>query len=144
MDSFCRYQEALNDPDENSAGHWDLAIYMTGLDLWSKEGAFNTLGLAHTGGMCKPAYSCLVTEFGTRKNHAHNLNNGFDSDGKLNTEQHGQYPSAGFGAAFILAHEIGHSLGMRHDDHQGCLKVKDEILKMQDWRNKGDTGAYAP
>ena len=38
--------------------------------------------------------------------------------------QHGpQYPSAGFGTSFILAHEIGHSLGMRHDDHQGCHKV---------------------
>ena len=82
LDSFCRYQEALNDPDENSAGHWDLAIYMTGLDLWSKEGAFDTLGLAHTGGMCKPAYSCLVTEFGTRKNHALHLNNDFNTDGK--------------------------------------------------------------
>ena len=38
-------------------------------------------------------------------------------------KQHGQYPSAGFGAAFILAHEIGHSLGMRHDHHNGCHKV---------------------
>ena len=55
---------------------------MTGLDLWSKEGAFDTLGLAHTGGMCKPAYSCLVTEFGTRKNHALHLNNDFNTDGK--------------------------------------------------------------
>ena len=77
LESFCRYQEALNDPNENSEGHWDLAIFMTGLDLWSKEGAFNTLGLAHTGGMCKPAYSCLVTEFGTRKNHVHQLNNDY-------------------------------------------------------------------
>ena len=136
MESFCRYQEALNDPNENSEGHWDLAIFMTGLDLWSKEGAFNTLGLAHTGGMCKPAYSCLVTEFGTRKNHVHQLNNDYSPrpppvDGRpdQNTEQpqrpqYGpQYPSAGFGTSFILAHEIGHSLGMRHDDHQGCHKV---------------------
>ena len=120
MESFCRYQEALNDPDENSAGHWDLAIYMTGLDLWSKKGAFNTLGLAHTGGMCKPAYSCLVTEFGTRKNRQINGGGG-DEKPEQNTEQsYGQYPSAGFGTSFILAHEIGHSLGMRHDHHQGC------------------------
>ena len=97
--------------------YWDLAVFMTGLDLWAKEGAFNTLGLAHTGGICEPRYSCLVTEFGTKKNH------GADSN-----ISGAQYPSAGLGTAFVLAHEIGHSLGMRHDDHQGCAKVRNGIL----------------
>ena len=33
------------------------------------------------------------------------------------------YQTRSFGSTFVLGHEIGHSLGMRHDDYLGCDKV---------------------
>ena len=30
------------------------------------------------------------------------------------------YQTRSFGSTFVLGHEIGHSLGMRHDDYLGC------------------------
>lgn len=63
LDSFCQYQFFLNG---QHGRRWDLAVYLTGLDLWAQQGSFNTLGLAHTGGICQPRYSCLVTEFATQ------------------------------------------------------------------------------
>ena len=110
LESFCHFQDSINNPDDNQPDHWDLAVYLTGLDLFSDQGAFNTLGLAHTGGMCSSRFACLLTEFGTMKKKYRGSS---------------QYPSTGLGASFVLAHEIGHSLGLRHDDHQGlCQKVK--------------------
>ena len=58
------------------------------------------------GGLCKPEYSCLVSEFGTILKNLAN-----------------PYKTRSFGSTFVLGHEIGHSLGMRHDDYLGCDKV---------------------
>lgn len=99
LDSFCTYQQHRNTPD-GEEGHWDMALYISGLDFFAWEsGKKNsaTMGLATVGGVCLPEYNCITAEFGV-------------------TNQLGRpFPSAGFTSVYILAHEIGHNLGMSHD-----------------------------
>ncbi|XP_012551184.1 A disintegrin and metalloproteinase with thrombospondin motifs adt-2 [Bombyx mori] len=100
LDSFCAYQRSLNVEDDEDPEHWDMALLLSGLDFYSEEnGRRNgvTMGLAPVGGVCLPAHACVVSEFGA-------------------TDVLGRpYPSAGFTSVYILAHEIGHNLGMHHD-----------------------------
>ncbi|XP_073958021.1 A disintegrin and metalloproteinase with thrombospondin motifs adt-2-like isoform X2 [Choristoneura fumiferana] len=100
LDSFCAYQRSLNVEDDNDPEHWDMALLLSGLDFYSEEGGRRngvTMGLAPVGGVCLPAHACVVAEFGAQ-----------DLLGR-------PYPSAGFTSVYILAHEIGHNLGMHHD-----------------------------
>lgn len=101
LDAFCSYSNEKNPEDDlKNPRHWDVAILVSGLDIWvEKNGvrADDTLGLTRTGGMCHKNYSCVVVEFGVV--------------GALGNS----YPTTGFSAAYTLAHELGHSLGMRHD-----------------------------
>lgn len=52
----------------------------------------DTLGLAHSGQMCEPSSSCAIVE------------------------------DNGLSAAFTIAHELGHILGIPHDDEDKCKK----------------------
>ncbi|RLU15801.1 hypothetical protein DMN91_011557 [Ooceraea biroi] len=100
LDSFCNYARARNPPEDADSRHWDMGLYVTGLDLYALEnGRRNgaTMGLATVGGLCIPRYSCVIAELGV-----------MDQFGK-------PYPSAGFTSVYIAAHEIGHNLGMHHD-----------------------------
>lgn len=93
LDSFCDYHKRNNPPEDTDPGHWDVGLYITGLDIYAYENGVNsgsTLGLATVRGVCTIEYSCLLTEFG--------VDNVFGRP----------YPSAGFNSIFILAHELGH------------------------------------
>ncbi|CAJ0567407.1 unnamed protein product, partial [Mesorhabditis spiculigera] len=65
---------------------WDHAILLTGYDIHRGAGSRSISGIARLDGMCDPWNTCTLAE-------------GLD-----------------FTSAFIGTHELGHSLGMRHDE----------------------------
>ncbi|KAG8329988.1 metalloendopeptidase activity protein [Homalodisca vitripennis] len=89
LGNFCAWQREENPPGDDDPLHWDHALILTGLDLFvrSKNGKFSSqvVGLAPVAGMCTPTSSCTVNE--------------------------GRH----FESVYVVAHEIGHNLGMRHD-----------------------------
>ncbi|KAG8187103.1 hypothetical protein JTE90_004849 [Oedothorax gibbosus] len=100
LDAFCAYQAKKNPDSDSDPNHWDLALYISGLNFFAMEkGKKNgiTMGLAPVGGVCMKKHACVITEFGTTSD-----------DGR-------PYPSAGLLSTYIAAHEIGHNLGMYHD-----------------------------
>ncbi|NXF95043.1 ATS4 metalloproteinase, partial [Eubucco bourcierii] len=58
---FCRWQQSLNVPDEDSALHFDTAILFTRLDLCGAA-TCATLGMADVGTICNPERSCAIVE----------------------------------------------------------------------------------
>ena len=80
--------------------NWDHAILMTGRDLYI-ETNMNTndyfvRGLANTGKVCSSSESCTITE--ATKIHV---------------------------APFVVTHELGHVLGLTHDD---IIEGSDKVL----------------
>lgn len=87
LDNFCSWQSRRN-PPQHEKGHWDHAIMLSGYDLYNtvdRKKSKKVVGLGWIGGMCHPQHSCSLSE------------------------------GTSFQAAFIIAHEMGHSLGMFHD-----------------------------
>lgn len=122
LDSFCEYQKARNRKD-GEEGHWDMALYISGLDFFAwesgkKNGA--TMGLATVGGVCLADYNCITAEFGVTNQFGH------------------PFPSAGFTSVYILAHEIGHNLGMSHDSNDNDCP-KDGFIMSPSRGTQGET-----
>ncbi|VEN34120.1 unnamed protein product [Callosobruchus maculatus] len=68
LDSFCAYQENLNPESDRDPDHWDMALYISGLDFYAYEKGRKsgvTMGLAPVGGVCSNTYACVIAEFGT-------------------------------------------------------------------------------
>ncbi|XP_038120942.1 A disintegrin and metalloproteinase with thrombospondin motifs adt-1, partial [Culex quinquefasciatus] len=89
LNSFCGWQRKLNPISDADPVHFDHAVILTGLDLYvvSKTGKVSNqvVGLAPVAGMCTMTSSCTINE--------------------------GKH----FESVFVVSHEIGHNLGMRHD-----------------------------
>ncbi|VVC24170.1 Metallopeptidase, catalytic domain,Thrombospondin type-1 (TSP1) repeat,Peptidase M12B [Cinara cedri] len=89
LSDFCKWQQTENPPHDSDPLHWDHAVILTGLDLFvtGKNGKVSNqvVGLAPVAGMCTKTSSCTVNE--------------------------GRH----FESVYVVAHEIGHNLGMRHD-----------------------------
>ncbi|KAJ8880452.1 hypothetical protein PR048_016922 [Dryococelus australis] len=76
--------------------------------------------LATVGGVCMEKYACVIAELGT-------------------TNVFGKpYPSAGFTSVYILAHEMGHNLGMHHDGSQNTCP-KDGFIMSPSRGTSGET-----
>ncbi|XP_047503003.1 histone-lysine N-methyltransferase 2D-like [Penaeus chinensis] len=111
-EAFRLYNEKRNAEAENlvDARPWDMGILISGLNFYSvhkKDGrtSYSTMGLAAVRGVCHPGYSAVIVELGAT-----------DTWGK-------PYPSAGFASVYVMAHEMGHNLGMLHDGYgNACPK----------------------
>ncbi|XP_067212643.1 A disintegrin and metalloproteinase with thrombospondin motifs 7-like isoform X1 [Linepithema humile] len=114
LDSFCEYANVLNPPDDNDPHHWDIALYLTGLNLYEHLGKilnrkmwknYTVTGNAYQDGACKPLLSCAIVEF----------RNNFET-------QSSRYISLSTDAVF----KIGHLLGLAQDQNYGVAKKYDD------------------
>ncbi|XP_012216368.1 A disintegrin and metalloproteinase with thrombospondin motifs adt-2-like isoform X2 [Linepithema humile] len=97
-EAFCEFAKTRNPPDDNDPHHWDIGLYITGVNVYGTSQA--VAGKSFISGVCKSNKSCAIVEFGIV--------------GSV---------TSGFISSLAAAHEIGHVLGMQHDSIP-CEKFK--------------------
>lgn len=93
LDSFCKYANTYNPVGDDDSYHWDIGLYITGLDLYTLKGEerdFTPLGYSIPNGSCNPLLSCAVVEFGS------------------NCGENRFFITKGFASIYVAAREIGH------------------------------------
>jgi len=113
LTSFCDYQGSQNPSDDSNPDHWDIGLLVSGVDFWAMSGgkkSYLTMGLATVTGICTKKYGCVIGEMGVR-----------DHNEK-------PYPSTGFTSVYVMAHEIGHNLGMSHDSSGNSCPANGYIM----------------
>ncbi|KAK4293714.1 hypothetical protein Pmani_033612 [Petrolisthes manimaculis] len=89
LTSFCVWQQDLNKKTQIGET-WDHALMLSGLNLYDGfPKVYSVIGLAWVSGMCHPLYSCTINE------------------------------GTSFESVYVIAHEMGHNLGMSHDGSKG-------------------------
>lgn len=92
LNSFCRWQNDMNPPDDAHPNHHDVAVLLTRYNICSRMNEpCSTLGLSQVSGLCQSHRSCNINE------------------------------DTGLALAYTIAHELGHNFGMHHDTQaSGC------------------------
>ena len=94
LKKFCEYQSDLNPKSDSDPLHWDMALLLTGYDLYviRDDGTrdFKSLGLGSVSGICTLERNCVISEF-----------EAINSMGEL-------WPSSGLMSTWAAAHEMAH------------------------------------
>ncbi|XP_067213566.1 A disintegrin and metalloproteinase with thrombospondin motifs adt-1-like isoform X2 [Linepithema humile] len=60
LNSFCKYAESVNPPDDNDPNHWDVGLYLTGINIYSDDhstlGSSNKKGMEHDSDYATPCH----------------------------------------------------------------------------------------
>ncbi|XP_067210451.1 A disintegrin and metalloproteinase with thrombospondin motifs adt-2-like [Linepithema humile] len=115
INSFCDYVNFLYSEYGIDSLQWDIGLYLTGINLYESEKEqkhYGVVGSSFFNSSCTQNSSCALVEIGST----------------------GPYAVLGFATSRIAAHEIGHLLGMEHDNGSIDSTCPNGKYIMSDWQ----------